>query len=59
MKAKRNGLEYATNKMLSAEDAGDYTTAVYWANARDRLIAAYEKQDALREARKRRKREED
>lgn len=34
------GVEYATEHMLDAEAASDYVTAVWWADGRDRIIAA-------------------
>lgn len=48
----RNGIQYAIDRMTAAEDADDFIAAVYWANALDRLNAAYAKRDAQREARK-------
>jgi hypothetical protein len=36
---QNTALSVATERMLDAEDAGDYLTAVYWAKQRARIIA--------------------
>lgn len=40
MNGSQRGIEYATERMLEAEAAGNYTLAIWWAEARERVIAA-------------------